>query len=72
MEAARATEEIFFDIWQYCEYAGDNQSLEEKLIALIALRRLVKPISYAKQTSMSNIDAANEQGARTDGISERV
>lgn len=41
-EAARATEEIFTDIWQYCGRAGDDQSVEEKLIARIALRRLIK------------------------------
>jgi len=73
-EASRATEEIFIDIWQHSERVGDNQSVvEEKLIARIALRRLINPRQNAKQTSMSNIDAANEQGAgRADGISEYV
>jgi DNA-directed RNA polymerase specialized sigma24 family protein len=43
-EAEAATEEIFIDIWRYCESAGDAQSIEEKLIAMIALRRLIKPL----------------------------
>ena len=71
-EAARATEEIFTDIWQYSERAGDKQSVEEKLIARIALRRLIKSSRQAKQTSMATIDTTNEQGAGTDGISEKV
>jgi DNA-directed RNA polymerase specialized sigma24 family protein len=71
-EAARATEEIFIDIWQYCESDSDNQSAEEKLIAMIALRRVIKPLPYAKPKSMATIDAANEQGAGTDRISESV
>ena len=70
--AARATEEIFTDIWQYSERAGDNQSVEEKLIARIALRRLIQSPRQAKQTSMATIDTTNEQGAGTNGISENV
>jgi DNA-directed RNA polymerase specialized sigma24 family protein len=71
-EAAKATEEIFTDIWQYSERAGDNQSVEEKLIARIALRRLIQSPRQAKQTSMATIDTTNEQGAGTNGISENV
>ncbi len=69
-EAEATTEEIFIDIWRYCERARNNQSVEEKLIARIALRRLINSRLNAKQKSMSNIDATNVQGAGTDGISE--
>jgi DNA-directed RNA polymerase specialized sigma24 family protein len=41
-EAEAATEEIFIDIWRYCEESARNtQSIEKKLIAMIALRRLI-------------------------------
>jgi len=43
-EAEAATEEIFIDIWRYCERARNTQSIEKKLIAMIALRRLIKPL----------------------------
>ncbi len=69
-EAARATEEIFKDIWQYCK--RDNEIVEQNLIARIALRRLIKPLRYDGQKSMATIDATNEQGAGTDGISESI
>jgi len=59
-EAEAATEEIFTDIWQYCERDSNAQLVEEKLIAMIALRRLIKSSQQAKQTSMANIDAPNE------------
>ena len=50
-EAEAATEEIFIDIWRYCEERARNtQSIEKKLIAMIALRRLIKPLQYAGQT----------------------
>ena len=68
-EAETATEEIFIDIWRYCERARNTQSFEKKLIAMIALRRLIKPSQQAKQISMANIDAPNEQGAGMDRIS---
>ncbi len=42
------------------------------MIAMIALRRLIKPFQYAKQISMANIDAPNEQGAGMDRISEFI
>ena len=71
-EAASATEKIFTDIWQYSERASDNRSIEKKLIVQIALRRLIKSRQNAKQKSMSKIDAAKEQGAGTDGISEFI
>ncbi len=48
-EAEAATEEIFNDIWQYAERARSTQSIEKKLIAMIALRRLIKPLQYDKQ-----------------------
>jgi len=69
-EAEAATEEIFIDIWRYCE--RNTQSIEEKLIAMIALRRLIKPSQQAKQKSMASIDATNEQGAGMDRISEFI
>lgn len=68
-EAARATEEIFTDIWRFREDARGAQSSEEKLIAMIALRRLFKHSRQAKAMSMSSIDATNEQGAGTGRIS---
>ena len=68
VEAETATEEIFIDIWRYCERARDTHSTEKKLIAMIALRRLIKPLQYAKQKSMANIDEPNEQGAGMDRI----
>jgi len=71
-EAEAATEEIFIDIWRYCERARNTQSIEEKLIAMIALRRLIKPSQQAKQKSMASIDATNEQGAGMDRISEFI
>jgi DNA-directed RNA polymerase specialized sigma24 family protein len=61
-EAEAATEETFTDIWRYCERARNTQSIEKKLIAMIALRRLIKPSQQARQISMANIDAPNEQG----------
>ncbi len=61
-EAETATEEIFIDIWRYWERARNTHSIEKKLIATIALRRLIKPLQYAKQKSMASIDTPNEQG----------
>ncbi len=43
-EAEAATQEIFLDIWQYSQRTDKTQSTEEKLIALIALRRLIKEL----------------------------
>ena len=43
-EAEAATEEIFIDIWRYRERTCNKQSVEKKLIAMIALRRLIKPL----------------------------
>jgi DNA-directed RNA polymerase specialized sigma24 family protein len=71
-EAEVATEEIFTDIWRYCESERGTRSIEKKLIAMIALRRLIKPIQCAGQISMANIDTPNEQGAGTDRISKYV
>jgi RNA polymerase sigma-70 factor (ECF subfamily) len=41
-EAEAATQEIFIDIWQYSERTKKVQFVEKKLIAMIALRRLIK------------------------------
>lgn len=41
-EAEAATEKIFLDIWRYSERPNKTQSVEEKLIAMIALRRLIR------------------------------
>lgn len=41
-DAEKATREIFTDIWQYGECADDIQSLEDKIISRIAIRRLIK------------------------------
>jgi len=41
-EAEAATQEIFIDIWRYSERPDKIQSAEKKLIAVIALRRLIK------------------------------
>jgi len=71
-EAETATEEIFINIWRYCERARNTQSIEKKLIAMIALRRLIKPLQYAKQKSMASIDEPNEQGAGMGRISESI
>ena len=71
-EAEAATEEIFIDIWRCCERSRNTQSTEKKLIAMIALRRLIKPFQQAEQTSMANIDAKDEQGAGMDRISKSV
>ena len=70
--AARVTEEIFTDIWQYRDSACGARPSEEKLIAMIALRRLLKSSRQAKQMSMASIDTPNEQGEGTDRISEFV
>lgn len=61
-EAEAATQEIFLDIWRYSERADKTQTVEEKLIAMIALRRLIKQLHQVKQKSMASIDAPNEQG----------
>jgi hypothetical protein len=52
--------------------AHPQHSIEKKLIAMIALRRLIKPLQYAKQKSMASIDEPNEQGAGMDRISESI
>ena len=68
-KAEAVTEEIFIDIWRYCERERNTQSTEKKLIAMIALRRLIKPLQLANEKSMASIDAQNEQGAEMDRIS---
>lgn len=71
-EAERASEEIFIDIWRYCETSSNIQSTEKETIAMIALRRLIKSAPYAKEMSMANIDVPSEQGGTMDRISEFV
>ena len=71
-EAEAATEEIFTDIWRYSESARRAQSIEKKIIAMIALRRLIKPLQYDKQKFMPGIDSQNEQGAGMDRILEFI
>ncbi|MFN0278495.1 MAG: hypothetical protein ACKVRN_07825 [Pyrinomonadaceae bacterium] len=71
-EAERASEEIFIDIWRYCETSSNIQSTEKEAIAMIALRRLIKSGLYAKEMSVANIDVPNEQGGTMDRISEFV
>ncbi len=41
-EAEAATQEIFLEIWRYSERKIKTRTVEEKLIAMIALRRLIK------------------------------
>ena len=43
-EAEAVTQEIFIDIWQYSERNDKTQFVEEKLITMIALRRLIKSL----------------------------
>ena len=43
-EAEAATQEIFLDIWRYSQRADKSPSAEEKLISMIALRRLMKQV----------------------------
>lgn len=71
-EAEAVTKEIFIDIWQYRERERHIEVIEKKLIAMIALRRLIKPLGFARQKSMPRIDAMNEQGAGTDRVSKSV
>lgn len=71
-EAEAATEEIFIDIWRYRERGRNIETIEKKLIAMIALRRLAKPLRFAGHKSMATIDATNEQGAGMDRISKYV
>ncbi len=68
-EAEAATEEIFIDIWRYCEHAPNNQLSEKQLIATIAMSRLIKQLEYAKQKTIAGRGAKNEQGAGVDRIS---
>lgn len=70
-EAETATEKIFIDIWRYSARAS-AQSIEEKLIAMIALRRLTEPFQHGGQISMARIDTLDEQGAGMDGISKFI
>lgn len=71
-EAEAATENIFADIWRYCWRESDAQSTEEKLITMIALRRLINNPRQTRKNSIANIDATNEQGMGMDGISKSI
>ncbi len=42
-----ATEEIFIDIWRHCEIPHNTQLVEKRQIAMIAMRRLIRPIELA-------------------------
>jgi RNA polymerase sigma-70 factor (ECF subfamily) len=71
-EAEAATDEIFIDIWRHSERGRDTQAIEKKLIAMIALRRLVKSSQQADQTSLPAGDAASQHETRSDGNSKYV
>lgn len=71
-EAAKATEEIFTDIWHCCGQARSAQSAEEKLIARIALRRLIKLFQQTDPISMKTIDVLSEKGAGVNGVSKFI
>lgn len=43
-EAEVVVQEIFADIWRDAECMNKTQNVEKKLIAMIALRRLIKPL----------------------------
>ena len=58
-EAETVTEQIFTDIWQYCERPFNSQSSEKKVIAMIAVRRLLKSHHPAIQNPMINGDLRN-------------
>jgi len=51
-EAETVTEQIFTDIWQYCEQLFNSPSSEKKMIAVIAVRRLLKSHHPATQNPM--------------------
>jgi DNA-directed RNA polymerase specialized sigma24 family protein len=60
-EAEAATQEIFIDIWRYSEHTDNTQFVEEKLIKMIALRRLIKhSVSQTKIYGKHRL--SNEQG----------
>ena len=66
-EAESATEEIFIDIWRYCQSpAWHIGPIEKQLIAAIAVRRLIDRSRQAEQLSLAPIQLPNEQGARAD------
>ena len=60
-EAEQETEKIFTDIWQSCGNARDIRSIEKKSIAMIALRRLMKPSSPSKHKSMASLIEVGQQ-----------
>ncbi len=61
-EAEAATQEIFIDIWRYSECADKTQSAEVKLIAMIALRRLLKFYLISQTKFISTMDTRNKHG----------
>ncbi len=71
-KAETVTEEIFTDIWRYCDRPRNTQSTEKELIVMIALRRLMKPLQFANQRSMARLEAQKDQGVGTDRFSEFI
>ncbi|MEO6656267.1 MAG: hypothetical protein ABIO36_09320 [Pyrinomonadaceae bacterium] len=61
-EAETVTEQIFTDIWQYCERPFNSQSSEKKVIAMIAVRRLLKSLHPPTQNFMINGDLLTNKG----------
>lgn len=58
-EAEAATEEIFNDIWWHSERPFKTELTDEKLITMIALRRLFKGFQPARQNSTISMDLPN-------------
>lgn len=56
-EAELATQQIFTDIWRYCERPLNSHSAEKKVIATIALRRLFK--GFNPPGSLTRVDLPN-------------
>ncbi len=58
-EAETATEKIFIDIWRYCERPCSTQPIERNVIAMIALRRLLRGLQPFGKNSMTSLDLPN-------------
>jgi RNA polymerase sigma-70 factor (ECF subfamily) len=67
-DAEDAVQEIFVDIWKNAERFDDAQSSETTFIAMIARRRLIDRLRYAKRriNADSLEDIVNEPGTRAD------
>jgi len=57
-KAEAATEEIFTDIWRHCADGGDTSLGDKKLIATIALKRLIKHVSVANRENPNKLAGA--------------